>query len=74
MFLISQYGESVSIIILSTGMHFTTSRFSGVFREQPFIPIIMESLNISKKKGKDKIRRHSKYDISKREYNKIRKP
>lgn len=37
-FLISQYGESVSIIILSTGIPFTTSRFSVVFNEQPFKP------------------------------------
>jgi len=34
----SQYGESVSIINLSTGMPRRTSRFSLVFREQPLTP------------------------------------
>lgn len=38
--LISQYGESVSIIILSIGMPLTTSRFSALFSEQPFTPAI----------------------------------
>ena len=38
-FLISQYGQSVSIINLSSGTNFATSRFSSVLREQPFNPI-----------------------------------
>lgn len=37
-FLISQYGESVSIISRSRGIPFTMSRFSAVLREQPFRP------------------------------------
>ena len=46
-FLISQYGESVSIIILSIGMPLTTSRFSVVFREQPFTPVQYQKLSNS---------------------------
>lgn len=38
-FFISQYGESVSIMSLSTGIPLKTSRFSAVFSEQPFTPI-----------------------------------
>lgn len=37
-FLIPQYGLSVSIIIRSTGTTFRASRFSSVFREHPLIP------------------------------------
>ncbi len=39
-FLISQYGESVSIIILSTGTPLMTSKFSIVLSEQPLIPAL----------------------------------
>lgn len=40
-FLISQYGESVSIIILSAGIPCRTSRFSLVFREYSLIPALV---------------------------------
>lgn len=35
----SQYGQSVSSIIRSSGIYFAISQFSNVFKEHPFIPI-----------------------------------
>jgi hypothetical protein len=35
----SQYGQSVSNIILSNGIYFAISQFSYVFKEQPFTPM-----------------------------------
>ena len=43
----SQYGQSVSIIILSSGIVLTTSRFSCVLRLQPFKPIYKSRSMIS---------------------------
>jgi hypothetical protein len=39
----SQYGQSVSNIILSKGIFLAISQFSCVFKEQPFTPIYKSS-------------------------------